>query len=134
VSSHVLAVVAILFWTGLSVAVGVHAINRDRSGLLWGALTLVTGLVGLLIYAVVAGTAADEVGGGDPERRRRCPACSASHDDAPDYCPDCGEPLDEGDDVVVARLLRSGSRGYCSNCKERVDLAADDCPNCGAVF
>jgi RNA polymerase subunit RPABC4/transcription elongation factor Spt4 len=134
VSGHALAVVVILFWTGISVAVGVHAINRDRSGFLWGGLTFVTGLIGLLVYAVVAGTAAEEVDDDDPERRRRCPACSASHDDAPDYCPDCGEPLDEDDDVVVARLLRSGSRAYCSNCKERVDLDADDCPNCGAGF
>jgi hypothetical protein len=135
VSSHVLVVLAILFWTGSAVAVGIHAFNRDRSGFLWAALVFVTGLVGLLIYVIVAGTAADEVDDDDDaEQLRRCPECERSHEGSPNYCMECGEPLDEGDDVVVARVLRSGSRGYCSNCKSRVAIDADDCPNCGAVF
>lgn len=134
-SSHGLAlVVALLVWTALSVAVGIHAMDRDRSGFLWGLLTFFTGLIGLLIYAVVAGSAADTVDDDEPERRRRCPACATSHDGTPNYCGECGEPLDETDDVVAARILRSGSRGYCSNCKSRVALDADRCSDCGAMF
>lgn len=135
VSSHVLAFVVLLFWIAIAVAVGIHANDRGRSGFLWGIVTGLTGLLGLLIYALVLGNAADQVDDSDDtERIRRCPECSANHDDAPNFCAECGEPLDEDDDVVVARLLRSGSRGYCSNCKTQVDLDADDCPNCGAVL
>jgi len=134
VSSHVVVFFAILFWTALAVGVGIHAMDRGRSGFLWGLLTFFTGLVGLLVYAVVVGTAADTVDDDDAERVRRCPECSASHEGSPNYCADCGEPLDEDDDVVRARVLRSGSRGYCSNCKSQVGLDADDCTNCGAVF
>jgi DNA-directed RNA polymerase subunit RPC12/RpoP len=134
VSSHVLVVVSLLFWIVLSVAVGIHASDRGRSGFLWAIVTAFTGLIGLLIYALVLGNAADQVTDDDPEQFRRCPACSTRHDGSPNYCSNCGEPLDEDDDVVVARLLRSGSRGYCSNCKSQVDLDADDCPDCGAVL
>jgi len=133
-AGEVLAVVVLLFWTALAVGVGIHAMDRGRSGFLWGLLTFFTGLVGLLIYAVVAGTAADTVDDDDPDRFRRCPACSTRHEGEPNYCSECGDPLDEDDDVVVARILRSGSRGYCSSCKSQVDLGADDCTNCGAVF
>ena len=41
----------------------------------------------------------------DPGRLRRCPACGADHDGEPNYCADCGDPLD-----------------------------ADGCSDCGAVF
>jgi hypothetical protein len=132
-SSHALLVLGILFWTGSAIAVGIHAFERDRFGFLWAALVLITGLVGLLIYAVVAGTAADKVDDDDAQRRH-CPACGTDHEGSPNYCPECGEPLDDGDDVATARVLRSGSRGYCSNCKSRVALDAANCPDCSAVF
>lgn len=134
-SSHVLVVVSLLFWVALSVAVGIHANDRGRSGFLWAIVTLLTGLVGLLVYALVLGHAADQVNEeDDAERFRRCPACSTRHEGTPNFCGECGEPLDEDDDVVAARLLRSGSRGYCSNCKSQIALDADSCPNCGAVL
>lgn len=98
-----------------------------------GLLTFFTGLLGLLAYAIAAGSAADEVTDNN-DQYRRCPACSTRHDGDPNYCAECGEPLDETDDVVAARLLRSGSRGYCSNCTSQVALDADICPDCEAVF
>lgn len=134
-SSHALLLtIAGFAWVVIATGVGVHAMNRGRSGFLWGLLTFFTGVLGLLAYALVAGTAANEVTDDDADRYRRCPACATRHDGEPNYCAECGESLDETDDVVTARLLRSGSRRYCSNCKSRVDRDADTCPDCGAVF
>lgn len=136
-SSHALLVIGLLVGLVLTVAVGVDAHRRGRSGFLWGLLTFFTGVVGAFVYALVVLTGDGGKSGsgeGETDAVRVCPNCSATHAGTPDYCSDCGEPLDADDDASVATVLRSGSRGYCSDCKGRVDLDADRCPNCGAVF
>lgn len=134
VSSHALLVFGLLLGIVLTVAVGVDAHNRGRSGLLWGLLTFLTGVIGAFIYALVVltGDGADADEGSDT--RRVCSNCSAAHTGAPDYCSDCGEPLGADDDAPVASILRSGSQGYCGNCKSEVPLDADTCSNCGALL
>jgi hypothetical protein len=128
-----------LLWVTVAVAVGIHASSRGRSGFVWGFVTFLLGLVGVVVYLLALLITDDP-----PQTRtkaepttprvRVCPACSTSHEASPNYCSACGEALDGDDDVVVTRILRSGSRGYCSNCKSRVALDADGCPDCGAVF
>jgi len=139
-SSHAfVALVVLLFWTSVAAAVGIHASSRGRSGFVWGLVTFLTGLIGVGVYLLallVTDDPPDDRDGDsdDATRVRVCPTCSTSHEGAPNYCSACGESLDEDDDVVVARILRSGSRGYCSNCKSQVGLDADACADCGAVF
>lgn len=136
--SHGVFLVLSLLWITVAVAVGIHASSRNRSGFVWGLATFLLGIVGVVVYLLALLLTDDppdgEDGNDDIDRFRRCPACSTRHEGEPNYCAECGEPLDEDDDVVAARLLRSGSRGYCSNCKSQVDLDADDCPDCGAVL
>lgn len=125
------AVVAFL-WVVAGVAVGVHAMDHDRSPFLWGILTLLTGLVGLAAYIVVIGTKYD-----DPNRDESvtvCPNCSARHTEAPSYCSECGEPLETADETRRASVLRSGSKAYCGNCHSRIELGTDVCPKCESVF
>lgn len=129
-STHLLLALAI--WPAVALVVGIHASSRDRSGAVWGLGTLFTGVIGLVVYLIVLLTADER--DDDPAQLRVCPGCSSSHAGRPDYCPDCGEALDESADVVSARILRSGSDGYCSNCKSQVDLDADACENCDGVF
>jgi RNA polymerase subunit RPABC4/transcription elongation factor Spt4 len=124
--------VTALFWIAIAVAVGVHAAGRDRSPFLWGFVTVLTGLLGVLIYCLVLLNDADAPDG--EEVVRVCSACEAVHEGLPDYCPDCGEPLDDDDATTVGSVLRSGSQGYCSECKSRVPLDADRCSSCGAVL
>lgn len=128
--------IVLLLWTLVAGGVGIHASNRGRSGFLWGFVTFFTGLLGLVIYLVVLANAADSPSDDDSgaETLRVCPACSSSHPGTPAYCSDCGEPLGPDDETGVATVLRSGSRGYCSNCKARVGLDADRCSDCGCVF
>ena len=137
-SSHALLLVVALFWITVAVAVGIHASSRGRSGFVWGLVTFLLGIVGVVVYLLALLITDDppheEDGDDDPDRFRRCPACATDHDGEPNYCAECGEPLDADDDVVAARILRSGSRGYCSNCKSQVALDADGCSDCGAVF
>jgi hypothetical protein len=138
VSSHALLFVVALFWITVAAAVGIHASGRGRSGFVWGFVTFILGIFGVVVYLLtllITDDPPDDADGDDgPDRFRRCPECATRHDGTPNYCAECGEPLDERHDVVDARLLRSGSRGYCSNCKTQVDLDADGCPACGAVF
>jgi predicted amidophosphoribosyltransferase len=91
-------------------------------------VTVLTGLLGVAVYAVALLAGAD-----DDDPVRVCPACSARHEGRPAHCPDCGEPLDD-DAERLGRVLRSGSQGYCSNCKSAVALDAESCPHCEAVF
>lgn len=138
-SSHAfVALVVLLLLTTVAVAVGIHASSRGRSGFVWGLVAFLMGLVGVVVYLlallITDDPPTDRDDQDDPQQRRVCPECSTSHEGSPNYCSECGEPLAAADDVVVARVLRSGSRGYCSNCKSRVGLDADACADCGAVF
>lgn len=133
-SGHALLVIGLLIGIVLTIAVGVDAHNRGRSGLLWGFLTFFTGIIGAFVYALVVLTGDGSDDDGDSDAVRVCQNCSATHDGTPAYCSDCGEPLDEADDRPVASVLRSGSQGYCGNCTSRVDPDADSCPSCGAVL
>lgn len=134
-SSHALLVFWLLFGVALTVGVGVHAHNRGRSGFIWGLLTLFTGLIGAFIYVLVVLTGdGAQVEDEDPDHRRVCPNCSATHTGQPDYCSACGEALGADDDKPTGSVLRSGSQGYCSNCKGKVELDAETCGHCGALL
>jgi RNA polymerase subunit RPABC4/transcription elongation factor Spt4 len=129
-SGHIFLVA--MLWVLISVAISVHAMDRDRSPFFWGILTIFTGIVGVFVYLVVIGTELD-----DPERSENvvvCPDCSTRHTDAPTYCSECGTSLETTAETNTASILRSGSRAYCSHCKGRIDLDADQCPHCGSVF
>lgn len=132
-SNHALLLFGLLLGIGLTVAVGIDAHNRGRSGFVWGLLTFFTGLLGAFIYALVVLTD-DGTDRADVDEVRRCSNCSATHPGSPDYCSECGEPLGSDDDTPVATVLRSGSQGYCSNCKARVNFDAETCSDCGATF
>lgn len=134
-SSHALLVFSFLFWIALTVGVGVHAHNRGRSGFIWGLLTFLTGLIGAFIYALVVLTGdGTHTEGKDPDFRRVCPNCSATHTGRPAYCSACGEALGSDDDKPTGSVLRSGSQVYCSNCKGKVGLDAETCRHCGALL
>lgn len=45
--------IVFLIWFALAVIVGVDAIERRESGLLWGVITLVGGIFGVLVYYAV---------------------------------------------------------------------------------
>jgi len=138
-SSHALAVA--ILWIAVALGVSFHATATDRGGVLWGVLTLFTGVFGLFGYAIAVavggGGDGDGSGSDGPDRSevvRICPECSAEHDGTPNYCGECGEALSEDDDWVFARVLRTGSDGYCSHCKSKIGLDAETCPDCGALF
>jgi hypothetical protein len=128
-SSHAALLIWLLLGLVLTVAVGVDAHNRGRSGFLWGLLTFFTGIVGAFVYVLVLLSGDDSE---DPESVRICPNCSATHSGTPEYCSDCGEALDRDDDAPTATVVRSGPRGYCSHCNTPVGLDAEACPGCGA--
>ena len=126
-------------WGAVAFAVAIDASRRGRHGGLWAALALFTGLFGAILYGLVVLTTSDPSGGGSaPEREpgtvRVCPACSSEHDDAPNYCEECGAELGPEDEHPVGRRLATGSRRYCSNCRSEVGRERETCPNCSAVF
>lgn len=129
-SAHVLIVA--LLWLLVSIAVGVNAMDHDRSPFFWGLLTILTGLIGVIIYLIVLGNELD-----DPDRDEPvvvCPNCSTRHTNDLAYCSDCGEPLSEEDEAGTASIIRSGPNAYCGNCNARVEFGIEECPTCGSVF
>lgn len=140
VSGHeFLLLVVGLFWLSVAFTVAIDATRRGRQGGVWGITTFLLGPIGLVLYALavlgaIAGSESDRSEEDHGSRYRACPVCGAGHDGIPDRCSACGEPLGPGDEPPSARLLRSGSRGYCGNCKARVGLDSERCPNCGSVF
>ena len=118
-SSHALLISWFFFGVVLTVGVGVHANNRGRSGFIWGLLTLLTGVIGAFVYSLVILTGDGAPNEEDPDHRRVCPNCSATHTGRPEYCNACGEALGSDDDKPTGTILRTGSQGYCSNCKKK---------------
>lgn len=119
-------------WVLAAVGVGVHAMDHDRSPFLWGILTMLTGLIGVAIYAVVMGTQLD-----DPNREDDvlvCPNCSARHPKEPKFCSECGEALKGEAAAPTASVLRSGAEAFCGNCHSQVEIDAEECPSCGSIF
>lgn len=117
-----------IYWVislGLAVWVGVDANRRGNNGWLWGGLTLVTGLVGLLVYLLlekdvkIARRGIDDVPG----------AAAAPHGGSP------GEAGPAGGARVVAGVepevdARPGS-GPCEACGAEVRPEFKHCPYCG---
>jgi hypothetical protein len=134
-----LALVAFV-WGMIAFAVAIDASRRGRHVGLWATLTFLTGLFGAVLYGLVVLTTSDppddgaSENGTDPETVRVCPACSSAHDDAANYCDECGAELGPGDERPVGRRLPTGSKRYCSNCKSEVGPEATTCSSCGAVF
>lgn len=128
-----------LFWLSVALAVGVDAARRGRQGGVWGVTAFLLGPFGILLYVlVILGTMAGAgSGSSDTETEsidRVSPACETGHTGTPDRCEECDELLEPEAEPRSARLIRSGSRGYCGNCKSRVALDSAVCPDCGAAF
>jgi len=106
----------------LGVWVGVDANRRGLNGLLWGLLVFFTGVVGLIVYLLVAPSMATRpenapaapVVDSTGSASRHCPACRAAIRPEFKACPYCG-----------ARLV-------CSSCGERVEGGWKVCPFCAA--
>ncbi|WP_276270880.1 zinc ribbon domain-containing protein [Haloarcula litorea] len=137
-SSHGLALLVFaLLWGMIAFAVAIDAGRRGRSGGVWGVVTFLGGIFGLAVYGIVLLTTddpGDDDSGTDTDGVRICPECGEHHDDAPNFCGECGAELGPEDDHVEARILKTGSRRYCGNCKSRIGRDADACPECPAVF
>lgn len=104
----------------LGVWVAVDANRRGLSGLLWGLLVFFTGIVGLIVYLLVAPSmtarpeAMPAAAGIADAPARQCPACRSVVRPEFKACPYCG-----------VRLV-------CSSCGERVEAGWKVCPFCAA--
>ena len=49
-SSHALLLVVALCWITVAAAVGIHASGRGRSGFVWGLVTFLLGIFGIVVY------------------------------------------------------------------------------------
>jgi hypothetical protein len=98
--------------------VGTDAEKKGQNGILWGLLVFFTGIVGLIVYLIVAPWMAERNGGGAPAGARApapaCPRCRAAL--RPEYkaCPHCGASLS------------------CPQCGQAVQGDWNVCPFCTA--
>ena len=102
--------IALSFWVGLD------AQKRGMHGLLWGLLVFFTGIVGLIVYLIVAPGLAQRNGGAQPPggvaASARCGKCSAAVQPEFKACPYCGAPV------------------RCPHCNQAVQAGWKVCPFC----
>ena len=98
----------------LSFWVGFDAQKRGMHGLLWGLLVFFTGIVGLIVYLIVAPGMAQQSGAAGPAgaERARCGKCGASVQAEFKACPYCGAPM------------------RCPQCGQAVQAGWKVCPYC----
>lgn len=106
----------LVLWFLPAALVYVHAKNRNRDALLWGAVVLVGGLLGVLLYAVLGGFRGPviETSG----QSVTCPECSHRNQAGDQYCGNCGTALS-----IECRSCGHQNRadnGYCSECGNRL--------------
>jgi hypothetical protein len=105
----------LLLWLLPAFGVYVHASNRNRDALLWTIVTLVAGLVGVLLYVLLAGNGSVSVQG-SAGNQLHCPDCNQQNPAGSEYCGNCGNQL----------------WADCTNCGQRTPRSNQYCPNCGA--
>jgi hypothetical protein len=98
----------------LSVWVGVDAQKRGMHGLLWGLLVFFTGIVGLIVYLIVAPGLAQREGGAQPAgaAAQRCGKCGAEVQPQFKACPYCGAAM------------------RCPHCDQPIQAGWKVCPYC----
>lgn len=93
----------------------VHAENRGRNGVVWGAVCFLFGVIGLVVYGVVAFV--DSKGGDDESPDGvRCDGCGDVNEDHANHCRSCGAALWEP----------------CPDCGQSNAVVDDYCQACGA--
>lgn len=98
----------------LSFWVGFDAQKRGMHGLLWGLLVFFTGIVGLIVYLIVAPGLVPRDGAAQPAAAdaHRCGKCGAAVQAEFKACPYCGVPM------------------RCPHCSEAVQAGWKVCPHC----
>ena len=98
----------------LSFWVGFDAQKRGMHGLLWGLLVFFTGIVGLIVYLIVAPGLTQRSGGAQPPgaAAARCGKCNAAVQPEFKACPYCGAPV------------------RCPHCNQAVQAGWKVCPYC----
>lgn len=99
----IMVITFLLYWIALPVFVFLDARQRDNHPALWGVLTLLTNVVGLVVYLAVRPSI------------HRCGNCQEVLEDDYAYCPMCG----------------ARNRGKCPGCGALVEDAWSHCPHCG---
>jgi len=100
----------------LSFWVGFDAQKRGMHGILWGLLVFFTGIVGLIVYLIVAPSLAQRNGGAQPAGAAapgaRCAKCGAAVQPEFKACPYCGAPT------------------RCPHCDQAIQAGWKVCPYC----
>lgn len=82
--------IAAWVWFIVALFVAAHASGNGRSGTLWFLITLFTGFLGLVLYAIILAT--------DESPTRICPECNFQNDADVTYCSDCGTEMPTADE------------------------------------
>jgi RNA polymerase subunit RPABC4/transcription elongation factor Spt4 len=112
-----------LIQIGLAVWVALDANRRGSNGLLWGLLVLVTPIIGLLVYLIMAPSLSHRngVANGAPRaaavaEARRCRECSAEVEGDFKVCPYCG------------------AAQTCAQCGKAIRAGWKVCPYCATAI
>jgi len=91
-------------WIIIALSVGVNASENGLSPVLWGSITLFTGIFGLVIYAIVL----SNKDGNNQEKI--CPECEASNSPDAEFCSKCASSLADKD--IITSSTNAPSEGW----------------------
>ncbi|MGE5329321.1 MAG: zinc ribbon domain-containing protein [Deltaproteobacteria bacterium] len=103
VSHQVLRLLILIFWVLLAVWVYDDSKKRGLQQIVWGLITLFTGLIGFIIYLIVR------------KRLSFCSNCKAEVTKEANYCYQCGNAL----------------KIKCDSCESMMNFEWNYCVNCG---
>lgn len=103
ISHQVLRLLILSFWVLLAVWVYEDSKKRGLQQIFWGLITLLTGIIGLIIYLFTR------------HRLHFCGECKVKVDKQASFCQECGSIL----------------KTKCSDCGSMMNLEWNHCTNCG---
>jgi hypothetical protein len=113
----------------LAVWVTLDANRRGMNGVLWGVLVFFTCVVGLIVYLIVAGTAARN--GAATQPSPAAPSAAPASSPAAS-CPDCRGRVEPG--FRVCPYCGRSLGGLCPSCGRGVEAGWKVCPHCAGAL
>jgi RNA polymerase subunit RPABC4/transcription elongation factor Spt4 len=129
-----LLIYLILFFVWLILAIFVYkdAEKRDKSGVLWLIIVLLTGIIGLIIWLVVRPPLGGEIPMPtyqSPPQYRVCPRCNSNIPMFSRFCQHCGQQFE-----TPSSFEKENKPKYCRNCGSVIQSNRKFCSECGYKF
>lgn len=126
-SDFIIVVIAISWLMAASFTAS-HASANNKSGIFWGVFVLLTGIIGLVIYAISLAGTNNPV---SSESSKSCPECGVNNMPTANFCHNCSKELADNGHPHIEDSRESEGKYFCTFCDGRLETEDKNCSNCG---